>query len=103
MAKGIGLSHGKPTGAVMQHDITTSRPGNVQPTAKSAAVPKVGTDAHYRATSDMNTLREAEMVKADQARHNMAKALISQHIQSLQGLVGNETHTGSMAKKKGVN
>ncbi len=69
----------------------TSRPGNIQPVGKSASVPKPGTDEHFRATSDMETLRNAEQIKMDPKRHGVAKAIAAQHIQALQNVTGQAT------------
>lgn len=99
MAKGIGLSApGK--GPRNMDRGTTARPGNVQPVGKAASVPKVGTDEHYRATSDMETLKSAEMIRQDAKRHGAARAVAAQHIQSLQHLVGDGTTPGKFNKSR---
>lgn len=54
--------------------------------AKPAAVsrtPKPGTDAHYQAQNDMDTMRRYAEITMDPRRHASAKAVAAQHVKAL--------------------
>lgn len=56
--------------------------------SKPPALPKAGTDAHFQAKGDMETLRSAEEIKLDPARHKLAMGMARQHLEMLQRVSG---------------
>ena len=56
--------------------------------AQVPSLPKAGTDAHYQAKNDMETLRSAEEIKLDPARHRLALGVARQHLAMLQRVSG---------------
>ena len=59
-------------------------------TKKASANPTVkpGSDAHWRAQSDMRTLAEAKAIQSDQSRHSAAKAVARQEVENLRKVAG---------------
>ena len=56
--------------------------------APTPAMPKAGSDAHYQAKNDMETLRSAEEIKLDPERHRLALGVARQHLAMLQRVSG---------------
>lgn len=68
--------------------MASKKPAIHKPTMHKAAMPKPGTEGHYRAHSDMHALKEAAAIKADAARHGAAKALAKQEVTHLRKVAG---------------
>ena len=62
--------------------------GSKRPAAHKPSMPKSGSDAHYRAQSDMHTLAQAASIKADPARHSAAKAMAREQATHLRKVAG---------------
>lgn len=59
-----------------------------KPSTHKPAMPKPGSDGHYRAHSDMHALKEAAAIKSDPARHGAAKAMAKQEVTHLRKVAG---------------
>lgn len=71
--------------------MTGKKPAMHKATPHKAAMPKPGSDSHYRAQSDMHALKEAAAIKSDPARHGAAKELAKQEVAHLRKVAGRTT------------